>query len=90
MSKYGSARELMEAMERGEIPRRHLGKKTIEVVRQELFSLQNRYKPQTMTDKEIDEWNAEVANTLGESKNFTAAEWEQMMGQVNRMLEPNA
>lgn len=51
-----NARALAEEITKGDLKNQHIGTKTPEVFGQELFSLLNSYKPQTMTETESISW----------------------------------
>ena len=86
--KYSSAREIMESMNNGNIIRQHLGPKSFDVLKTELFSLKNRYKPQTFTEAEFDEWNKTLAQRMEEIEQLPTSEQEKMMQEVDDMLNP--
>jgi len=87
--KFTSARELMEAMNNGEIPRQHLGPKSFEVLKTELFSLKNEYIPQTFTEEEFGTWNKKLAEKMEEIEQLSKPDQEKLLKQVDDMLNPN-
>jgi hypothetical protein len=86
--KYKSYREIMEAMNRGEIPRQHLGPKNFAVLKQELFSLKNEYKPQTFTEDEFNDWNKKLAERMEEIEQLSTSEKDRLIKEVDDMLNP--
>lgn len=85
--KFKSAREIMQAMNNGDIPRQHLGPKNFHILKQELFSLKNEYNPNTFTEKEMDNWNKKMAARLEEIEHLSGSEKEQLFTEVNEMLD---
>ncbi len=88
MTKYTTAREIMRAMDNGDIPRAHLGQKNFFVLKQEIFSLKNEYNPDTFTDKEFISWNKNMADRLVEVEQLVESEKEQLLKEVDKMLDP--
>ena len=86
--KYTSARELMQAMNEGKISRQHVGPKNFEVLKTELFSLKNEYKPQTFTEKEFDKWNKALAERMEEIEQLSSSEQKRLLQEVDDMLNP--
>ena len=90
MTQYKSARDMMRAMNEGKIPRAHLGPKNFLVLKQEIFSLKNEYKPDTFTEKEFVAWNKKMSDRIVEAEQLPAAEMEQLLKEVDKMLDPNS
>ncbi len=90
MTQYKSAREMMQAMNNGEIPRAHLGAKNFHILKQEIFSLRNEYNPDTFTEKEFVAWNKTMADRLVEVEQLSTTEKEQLLKEVDKMLDPNS
>lgn len=90
MTQYKSAREIMRAMNEGVIPRAHLGAKNFHVLKQELFSLKNEYKPDTFTEKEFVAWNKKISDRLVEVEQLPISEKEKLLVEVDKMLDPNS
>lgn len=86
--KYKSYREIMEAMNRGDIPRQHLGPKSFEVLKQEFFSLKSEYKPQTFTEDEFNDWNKKLAERMEEIEQLSPSEKDRLVKEVDDMLNP--
>lgn len=84
--KYKSAREVMIAMNNGEIPRKHLGPKNFLILKQELFSIKNEYNPNTSTAREIEDWDNTMFDRLEEIDQLPTAEKEQLFKEVDIML----
>lgn len=51
-----SPRKIMEAISEGHLKPQYIGKHTLETLSQMLFSLFNKFKPQTMTHRQIRDW----------------------------------
>ena len=64
----------------------HVGKKTITVLTQEGFSLQNSYKPQTMTESEKQEWQSAYDNWKEEISVYQDSTIEKMKRKIDEML----
>lgn len=90
MTQYKSARDMMRAMNEGVIPRAHLGPKNFYILKQELFSLKNEYKPDTFTEKEFVTWNKKMSDRLVEVEQLSVPEKEQLLVEVDKMLDPNS
>lgn len=90
MTQYKSARDMMRAMNEGVIPRAHLGPKNFLVLKQEIFSLKNEYKPDTFTDKEFVIWNKKMSDRLVEVEQLSVPEKERLLVEVDKMLDPNS
>ena len=89
--KYGSAREMMQAMNNGELTNRHLGPKNFHILKQEIFSLKNEYNPDTWNEKEELEWNEAMSDRLSEVEQLTSpSQKEELLIAVDKMLKPNA
>ena len=86
--KYKSYREILEAMNRGEIPRQHVGPKSFEVLKVELFSHKNEYKPQTFTEDELNDWNKTLAEKMEEIEQLSPSEKDRLVKEVDDMLNP--
>jgi len=86
--KYKSAREIMEAMNRGDIPRKHIGPKNFYVLKQELFSLKNEYTPETWTEEELNDWNKRLAERMEEIEQLPESEKDKLLKEVDDMLNP--
>jgi hypothetical protein len=85
--KYKSSREIMKAINDGDIPRQHLGPKNFYILKQELFSLYNEYKPDVFTQLEIDNWNKKLAERLEEIKYLSESEQKELYTKVDEMLD---
>ncbi len=90
MTKYNTSREMMEAMNNGDIPRAHLGPKNFHILKQEIFSLHNEYTPDTFTEKEFVEWNKKMADRLVEVEQLSGSEKDQLLSEVDKMLDPTS
>ena len=86
--KYKSYREIMEAMNRGEIPRQHLGPQTFETLKAYLFGLKNEYKPQAFTEDELNDWNKRLAAIKDEIEKLSPSEKDRLIKEVDDMLNP--
>ncbi len=64
-----SPRKMMELMETKNFQRTFLGTPTPIVMKQELFSLVNSFKPQTMTQEEIELWIHKLVSLYEQMKN---------------------
>ena len=84
--RYKSSREIMKAMNDGEIPRKHLGPKNFHILKQELFSHKNQYQPQTFTEKELTDWNNTLFEKLEEIDQLSNSEKAQLFKEVDEML----
>lgn len=78
----------MQDMNEGIIPRQHLGPKNYQILKQELFSLKNEYTPETFTDKELINWNNNLAARIEEIEQLSETEQEQLFRKVDEMLNP--
>lgn len=87
--KYNSSREIMTAMNDGDIPRMHLGPKNFYILKQELFSLKNEYNPDTFTETELTGWNIILFKRLEEIDQLPNSEKKQLFREVDKMLDPN-
>ena len=88
--KYKSARELMEAMNTGEIPREHIGKKSVLVLKQELFSLENSFNYDTMSDEERDTYYSKMGSIIEEISKLSRSDADEVMEGVDKMLNPTS
>lgn len=86
MTKYNTAREMMQAMNQGIIPRQHLGPKNFHVLKQELFSHLNEYNPDTSTDAELNDWNIKLAARIEEIEQLSTSKKKQLLKEVDKML----
>lgn len=59
-SRKKSAREISKEISQGTRKPQHLGKKTFAVLHQEIFSLKNSFKPQTMTNTDWIKFSAKL------------------------------
>ena len=85
--KFKSAREMIKAMDDGDIPRQHLGPKNFHILKQELFSLKNEYNPNTSTGTELNEFYNKMAANLEEIQQLPTTEREQLLKEVDKMLD---
>lgn len=90
MTKYNTSREMMEAMNNGDIPRQHLGPKNFYILKQELFSLKNEYNPETFTEEELTKWNGTLAARMEEIEQLSDSEKEELLKEVDKMLDPTS
>ncbi len=58
--KRKSARKISKEISQGERKPQHLGKKSFAVLQQEIFSLKNSFKPQTMTNSDWINFSAKL------------------------------
>ncbi len=87
--KYNSSREIMTAMNDGDIQRKYLGPKNFYILKQELFSLKNMYNPDTFTETELTDWNNALFERLEEIDQLPDSEKKQLFKEVDEMLHPN-
>jgi len=90
MTQYKTAREIMQAMNDGDIPRKHLGPKNFHILKQELFSHKNQFKPQTFTEKESTDWFNTLCDMLEEITQLPNSEQKQLFKEVDKMLDPTS
>lgn len=76
----------MIAMNNGDIPRKYLGPKNFYVLKQELFSHKNQYKPKTFTEKELNEWCNKLFEQIEEIEQLPNSEKVQLYKEVDAML----
>lgn len=88
MTKYKSARELSKAISNGDIPRSRIGPGNFAILKTELFSMKNSYKPDTMTDKELLDYNKNLAEKIEQVETLTTSEQNELFEQVDAMLNP--
>jgi len=86
MAEYKSAREIMIAMNKGEIQRKHLGPKNFHILKQELFSHKNQYNPTTSTAAESIEWHQKLYDLVEEIEQLPESEQTQLFAEVDQML----
>lgn len=82
-----NAREIAKKISKGIIPKQHLGKKTLAVLQQELFSLKNEFKPRTMTNKDWEKWNKKYDNFLNSADILNGKEYRSIQAEIKKMLE---
>ena len=80
------ARLKISHMDRPKFGSKHAGSKTKEVLIQEGFSLQNQYKPKTMTDSEKNQWNQAYKIWLDEISGFDVKEISEIQSTIQKML----
>ena len=90
MSDYKSARSIMEAMNAGKIQRQHLGEKNFYVLKQELFSHKNQYKPNTFTPDESIAWDNKLYGLLEQISKLSESEQNTLYKEVDNMLGPDS
>ncbi len=90
MTKYQNARQVMEAMDRGDIPRKYLGTKTSAALKQELFSLKNEYNPKTFTDEEEVIWNTKLGLVMEGIEKLSGSQKDNLLKEVDKMLDPTS
>ena len=88
MTQYKSAREITKAITDGDIPPSRIGPGNFAILKQELFSMRNEYKPLTMTDKELLDYNKRLAEKIEQIATLSSGEQTQLYEQVDKMLNP--
>ena len=86
MSKRKSARKIAWEISNGLRPPQFIGNKTKEVLAQELFSLQNRYNPATMTALEKIEFEKELDKVVTGILNLPQEHQSALYKKVDQML----
>ena len=88
MTRHRSAREISAAITRGELKPQHIGPKSKEVLAQELASLKNEYKPDTMLKKELEAWEEQLAQKLLSAQSLSEADENYIQDYVDKFLNP--
>lgn len=81
-----SYRKIIKAMDTGKIPRRHLGPKNFHILRQELLSLKNQYKPKSFTSIELEEIDGIIRDRVEEIEQLSSREQFRLIKIVDSML----
>lgn len=84
--KYKSYREVMQAMNAGEMPRNYIGPKNFHILKQELFSLKNQYKPKSFTPSELEKMNEKIRNCVLQIERLPSYERVRLVKDVDEML----
>jgi len=84
--KYSSPREIMKAMNDGEITRHDLAPKTFETVKAELFSLFNRIT-ETSTEKEEEEWRKTYYELISSLSQLPEDTWDKALDEVGKIWD---
>ncbi len=82
-----SPREIAKKISKGIIPKQHIGKKTLAVLQQELFSLKNEYNPKTMTNKEFEKWSKKYNAWLKDAIKLEGKDLRSIRAEAKKMLE---
>lgn len=83
-------RDLMKKISFEEVSN-HKGKKTVQVLEQELTALMNGYDPNALTKKELQTRDWQVGLTLRLlEETATKAEFRRIVNKIKRKLEPEA
>lgn len=83
-----SARKIAWEISIGKRPQQFIGHKTKEVLQQELFSLKNRYTPETMTNFERYEFDKDMEKVVAGIMQLPRAQREILYQEVDKMLNP--
>ena len=81
-----TAREIAYEISNGMRPEQFIGNKTKEVLAQELFSLRNRYTPETMTAFEKTEWENDLNSTVAGIITLPKEQQDNLYKTVDNML----
>ena len=86
--KYLEERLKISSPDRPKFGSMHIGKKSKEVLIQEGFSLQNRFKPQTFSKSELSQWSQAYALWRKEASANGAKELKEIESKIEEMLHP--
>ena len=81
-----TAREIAYEISNDIRPEQFIGNKTKEVLAQELFSLRNRYTPETMTAFEKTEWENDLNRTVAGIITLPKEQQDNLYKTVDNML----
>ena len=83
-----TAREISAYISAGLLGEIHIGKKSFEVLLTEYFSLKNSYHPDTMTEKELKEFEEKLKILTAEINQLPKDKQEELFDKVDEMLNP--
>jgi hypothetical protein len=83
-----SYRKIALKISDGILTPRHLGEKTYEVLKQELFSLRNQWNPNTWTEEETTEYNQSLIDLVAQIEKLDDHQKFILNEDVDSMLNP--
>ena len=87
MTTEKGAREVARLITIGKIPPQFVGRKSFAVLKQEIFSLINRYNPETMTTFELDVYGKDLAKTVESILKHKKQVQDSLFKQFNQEIE---
>lgn len=88
MTEIKSARKIAWEISNGLRPESFIGNKSKEVLQQELFSLKNRYNPNTMTTFEKTEFEKDLDKVITGILTLPKEQRSNLYEEVDKMLTP--